>query len=127
MNTIDIFILAVYCLGLLGIGVAFSRKATQSASQMFVAGRQSPWWISGLSAYMTMFSAGTFVVWGGIAYEFGFVAISISMVYAVSTFIVGYFLAGRWRTLGVSTAAEFIGLRTEGWFGNVGILEPLIA
>ncbi|MDP0496567.1 MAG: Na+:solute symporter [Verrucomicrobiota bacterium JB024] len=81
---------------------------------MFVAGRQSPWWISGLSAYMTMFSAGTFVVWGGIAYEFGLVAVSISMGYAVSAFIVGFFLAGRWRALGVSTAGEYIRLR----FGN---------
>jgi SSS family transporter len=111
MSSIDIFIIGLYCLGLLAIGFAFSRKATQSASQMFVAGRQSPWWISGLSAYMTMFSAGTFVVWGGIAYEYGFVAISISIGYAVAAFIVGYFLAGRWRRLGVSTAAEFIELR----------------
>ena len=33
---------------------------------MFVAGRSSPWWLSGVSAYMTMFTAGTFVVWGGL-------------------------------------------------------------
>ena len=114
MNSIDILIIVIYCLGLLAIGVAFSKKSAQSTSQMFVAGRQSPWWISGLSAYMTMFSAGTFVVWGGIAYEFGLVAVSISMGYAVSAFAVGFFLAGRWRALGVSTAGEYIRLR----FGN---------
>lgn len=67
-----------------------------------------------MSAYMTMFSAGTFVVWGGIAYEFGFVAISISLGYAVGAFIVGFFMAARWRQLGVSTAAEFIHLRFGG-------------
>jgi SSS family transporter len=114
MTPIDILILLIYCAGLLAIGLFFSGKSTQSASQMFVAGRQSPWWISGMSAYMTMFSAGTFVVWGGIAYEFGFVAISISLGYAVGAFIVGFFMAGRWRALGVSTAAEFIHLRFGG-------------
>lgn len=111
MSTLDILVLALYCLGLLAIGFAFTRKAAQSRSQMFVAGRQSPWWISGLSAYMTMFSAGTFVVWGGIAYEFGFVAISINMGYGVAAFLVGYLIAGRWQRLGVSTAAEFVNLR----------------
>jgi solute:Na+ symporter, SSS family len=114
MTLIDIVILVVYCCGLLAIGFFFARKTAQSASQMFVAGRQSPWWISGMSAYMTMFSAGTFVVWGGIAYEFGFVAISISLGYAVAAFIVGYFMASRWRALGVSTAAEYIHLRFGG-------------
>lgn len=114
MTPIDILILLIYCAGLLAIGFFFSGKAAQSASQMFVAGRQSPWWISGMSAYMTMFSAGTFVVWGGIAYEFGFVAISISLGYAVAAFLVGFFMASRWRALGVSTAAEFINLRFGG-------------
>jgi len=111
MDLVDILVIVIYCFGLLAIGLAFSGKSSQSASQMFVAGRQSPWWISGLSAYMTMFSAGTFVVWGGIAYEFGFVAISISLCYAISAFFVGFFLAGRWRALGVSTAGEYIALR----------------
>lgn len=114
MGIIDLIIIGLYCLGLLAIGFFFSGKSTQSASQMFVAGRQSPWWISGMSAYMTMFSAGTFVVWGGIAYEFGFVAITISLGYAVSAFLVGFFMAARWRKLGVSTAAEFINLRFGG-------------
>ncbi len=78
---------------------------------MFSAGRQSPWWISGISAYMTMFSAGTFVVWGGIAYEYGLVAVSISMCYGVAAFFTGMFFAGKWRQMGLATAAEFIQLR----------------
>ena len=30
-----------------------------------------PWWISGLSLFMSFFSVGTFVVWGSIAYGSG--------------------------------------------------------
>ncbi len=82
---------------------------------MFAAGRQSPWWLSGISSYMTMFSAGTFVVWGGMAYDYGFVAISISLCYGVAAFLAGMFFAAKWRRMGLSTAAEFIELR----FGKV--------
>lgn len=81
---------------------------------MFAAGGQSPWWLSGLSAFMTMFSAGTFVVWGGIAYQFGLVAVAICMCYGVAAMLAGWFLAGLWKKLGVQSAAEFLELR----FGN---------
>jgi Na+/proline symporter len=83
----------------------------QTSKDMFSAGGESPWWVSGLSAYMTMFSAGTFVVWGGIAYEKGAVAIAINCCYGVAAFFVGYFIAGRWKAIGVGTPAEFIELR----------------
>ena len=67
--------------------------------------------MTGISAYMTNFSAGTFVVWGGLAYSFGLVAVSYSMLTGISALIVGRFLAERWRNTEASLAAEFIGLR----------------
>jgi Na+/proline symporter len=67
---------------------------------------------------MTMFSAGTFVVWGGIAFKAGLVAVTISMCLGISALFVGYFLAGRWRRLGVSSAAEYITLRYGKWALN---------
>lgn len=78
---------------------------------MFAAGGQSPWWASGLSGFMTMFSAGTFVVWGGIAYKFGLVAVAINLCYGVAALAVGYFVAGRWKQLGIETPAQFIQMR----------------
>ena len=83
----------------------------RDAQDMFAAGRQSPWWVSGLSAFMTMFSAGTFVVWGGVAYRLGFVAISINMAYGVAALLAGYLVAGRWRRLGLTTPAQYLRLR----------------
>jgi len=77
---------------------------------MFAAGGQSPWWTSGLSAFMTMFSANTFVVWGGIAYKMGLVAVIINLMYGVAALLVGYFVAGRWKNLGIETPAQFIHL-----------------
>ena len=75
---------------------------------MFAAGGKSPWWLSGLSAFMTTFSAGTFVVWGGIAYLFGMVGVSILVVIGIAAMFVGRYLAGRWKSFGYDSAAEFI-------------------
>ncbi len=110
MSGIDWFIIGLYFIGLLAVGILFARKNT-SAAEMFVAGRSSPWWLSGVSAYMTMFSAGTFVVWGGITYEFGMVGPIICAVYGIAAFLAGRFFATRWHDTNLSTAAEFVQLR----------------
>ncbi|MFD2256016.1 Na+:solute symporter [Luteolibacter algae] len=130
MQLTDYLVILLYVLGIVGAGLIFARKV-KSSNDMFSAGGQSPWWVSGLSGFMTMFSAGTFVVWGGIAYRFGFVAVAISMCYGIAALLVGWFLAGYWRKLGVSSAAEFLRLRFGKsvvqfytWFqGFVGILS----
>lgn len=106
----DLIVFFLYILGNIGISVYLARKIKDS-NDYFAAGNQSSWWLSGLSAFMTMFSAGTFVVWGGIAYKSGLVAVTISMCLGISAFFVGHYLAGKWRKLGVSSAAEFISLR----------------
>ncbi len=71
---IDLFIVLCFGVALIEVGTFFGKRLKTSADQ-FLAGGQCPWWVSGLSAYMTMFSAGTFVVCGGIAYTQGLVAV----------------------------------------------------
>ncbi|WP_043320739.1 Na+:solute symporter [Microbulbifer sp. HZ11] len=110
MALLDYWVLAAYMLGIVLIGV-FYAKRNRSAQDMFAAGGQAPWWVSGLSGFMTMFSAGTFVVWGGIAYKYGLVAVSINLCYGIAALAAGYFVAGRWKTMGVDTPAEYIELR----------------
>lgn len=116
MTTPDYITLVFYLVGLAVISVIAARRTT-SQSEMFAAGRNSPWWASGLSGFMTMFSANTFVVWGGIAYELGIVAVLINTCYGIAALLVGYFVAGYWNKLGVATPAEFMQLR----FGSGGL------
>ena len=116
MHSLDYVVLVAYVIGIFAIGGIFGGRIKNSRD-MFAAGGQSPWWVSGLSGFMTMFSAGTFVVWGGIAYKHGFVAISISFCYGVAALLVGFFIAGHWQKIGVTTAAEFIKLR----FGKLAL------
>ncbi len=116
METLDYIVLLIYVAGIFAVGGIFSTKIKDS-TDMFAAGGQSPWWTSGLSSFMTMFSAGTFVVWGSIAFKWGMVAVSINMCYGVAALLVGYFVAGHWRRLGVRTPAEYVQLR----FGKAAI------
>lgn len=135
MQSVDYFVIVIYLVGIVAAGMVFAGRM-KSSSDMFAAGGQSPWWVSGLSGFMTMFSAGTFVVWGGIAYRYGFVAVAINMCYGVAALFIGWFVAGRWRAMGVSSAAEFLQLRFGGavvqfytWFQgavNIGSLGGAI-
>lgn len=108
MNSLDILVFLAFLISMVGIGYWSSKKMTNS-SEMFSAGGKSPWWMSGISAYMTMFSAGTFVVWGGVAYRLGVVAITVCMSMGVAALIAGYCFAGKWKESGATSAAEFVG------------------
>lgn len=110
MQQIDFVVLVIYLLGVLCVGVFFAAK-NKTSSEMFTAGGQSPWWVAGLSGFMTMFSAGTFVVWGGIAYKHGLVAVAINLCYGIAALLVGWTVAGRWKQSGIQSPAEYVQLR----------------
>ena len=119
MSSLDYVVLAVYLAGTLGLGIFFYFR-NKTSEDMFSAGGQSPWWVSGLSSFMTIFSAATFVVWGGIAYKYGVVALSINMCYGTASLVVGYFVASKWKKTGVHTPSEYISLRFgEGRFTSI--------
>ena len=107
MHVADWTVLILYLIATVGIGVMLGSKV-KNTSDLFAAGGASPWWASGLSAFMTMFSANTFVVWGGMAYEHGLVAIMVNLCYGVAALLAGYTVAGKWKKLGVNTPAEFV-------------------
>lgn len=107
MPLADWIVLSLYLGGTLSIGLVLG-KLVKSTSDLFAAGRKSPWWMSGLSAFMTMFSANTFVVWGGIAFEHGLVAVVINLCYGIAALLAGYTVAGLWNRLDIRTPGEYI-------------------
>ncbi|UZR99168.1 sodium transporter (plasmid) [Chondrinema litorale] len=74
----------------------------------FAAGGAVPWWINGLSLFMSFFSAGTFVVWGSIAYSQGAVSLSIQWMMCLGGLLVGTFIAARWQKTDSLTVAEYL-------------------
>ncbi len=80
----------------------------KSMKSFFAAGGAVPWWVSGLSLFMSFFSVGTFVVWGAIAYADGLVSVSIQMTMALSGFVIAFVIAPAWNRTGAMTVAEYI-------------------
>ena len=110
MNLLDIITLILFSLGIIVVGLAFAKKGKDMKS-FFAGGGAMPWQMSGLSLFMGFFSAGTFVVWGSIAYMQGWVSVTIQWTMAIAGFVVGTLIAPRWHRTGALTAAEYINER----------------
>ena len=110
MVGIDYIVIVLYFLGLIGVSIWVSRSIKSSAD-MFIAGRNSSWWLSGMSTYMTLFSASTFVIWGGVAYRSGFVAVLIGNILGFASFFVGRYLTGKWREMKIKSPGEYLTIR----------------
>lgn len=107
MGYLNIITIILFATGIIATGLAFGKKGKNMKS-FFAAGGSVPWPISGLSLFMGFFSAGTFVVWGSIAYSLGWVSVSIQWTMSIAGFIVGLIIAPRWHRTGALTVAEYI-------------------
>ena len=116
MNILDYITIFLFSIGVLITGVSFS-KTGKDMKSFFSGGGNVPWGMSGLSLFMGFFSAGTFVVWGSIAYSYGMVSIIIQLTMAVAGYAVGTWIAPRWHRTHSLTAAEYItgrlGVKTQ--------------
>ena len=61
--SIDTIVILVFSAFVLCIGLVFSKTGINLKS-FFAGGESVPWFIGGLSLFMSFFSAGTFVAWG---------------------------------------------------------------
>ncbi|QDK83372.1 Na+:solute symporter [Spirosoma sp. KCTC 42546] len=109
-TTIDTAVIVIFSAFVLGIGMLFARTG-RNLKSFFAGGEAVPWFIGGLSLFMSFFSAGTFVAWGSIAYKHGWVAITIQWTMCIGALVTGIYLAPRWKQTGALTAAEFIRAR----------------
>ena len=106
-NTTDTIVILVFSAFVMGIGMLFARTG-RNLKSFFAGGEAVPWFIGGLSLFMSFFSAGTFVAWGSIAYKHGWVAVTIQWTMCIGALITAVYLAPRWKRTGALTAAEFI-------------------
>src|SRR5260370_3345190 len=69
----DWFVVALYFLFNIGIGLYYRSRAGKSVNEFFLSGRNVPWWLAGTSMVATTFAADTplavtgMVATGGIA------------------------------------------------------------
>jgi SSS family solute:Na+ symporter len=104
---LDFIVIFIFSAFILGIGLLFSRTGVNMKS-FFAGGAAVPWFIGGLSLFMSFFSAGTFVAWGSVAYKYGWVSITIQWTMAFGALVAALFIAPLWKRTGNLTAAEYI-------------------
>lgn len=110
MTAPDYIILAGFFVVMLAIGGYFAGRM-KNLQDFFSGSRQVPWWVSGISLYMTTFSAFTFVAYSTIAYNEGFVAITIWWLSVPCAFLTAHFLAARWRRAASTSPLEYLETR----------------
>ncbi|MGD9631486.1 MAG: sodium:solute symporter family protein [Pyrinomonadaceae bacterium] len=107
LHTADYIIIAGYFVLLTLIGLYFWRRM-KHVRDFFTGGNAIPWWLAGVSFYLTGFSAFTFVAYSEMAYRFGFVAVTLAWSAAAAMAIGTIFLAGRWRRTRIVSPVEFL-------------------
>jgi|GEM_PF-114867 len=106
----DYFIIAVYLLFVLAIGLAF-RRMSKNTSDYFRAGGAMPWWITGTSAWIASFTAWTFTGAAGKVFETGTLVLVVFHATSLSMIIVMAFTCVRFRRMRVVTWMEAVRLR----------------
>ncbi len=96
LSTIDYFVVGFY-FTVIAIAGNYLSKYIKDAKDYFTAGGNLPWWLAGVSFWMTGFSALSFVVYSEMIYKYGLTAITFYISGAPALFIGAYFFAGKWR------------------------------
>jgi SSS family transporter len=107
VTAVDYAVIGLYMLSMLGVGAYFMRF-NRGFSDYFRGGSRIPWFVAGLSSFMSGFSAWTFTGAAGVAYTQGLVVVLMYIGNALS-FMLGYWLfAVRWRRARISTTMEYL-------------------
>jgi SSS family transporter len=110
LETADHIVIIGYFALLTLIGLYFWRRM-RHVRDLFAAGRNVPWWLTGISFYLTGFSAFTFVAYSEMAYRFGLVAITLAWSAAVAMLAGTIVLAARWQRARIISPVEFLEAR----------------
>ncbi len=106
----DNFMIAGYFILMLAIGVYFYRYMKRM-KDYFRGGNSIPWWLSGVSFYMTSFSVAAFVFYPSICYRHGWVGVTLLWVAVPATLFSVLLFAKRWRRARIDSPVEYLETR----------------
>ncbi len=110
LQSADYVVVVGYFALVLWIGLWF-RKRLATVGDYFAGGHQVPWWMAGISHYMSSFSAFSFIAYAQIGYMYGWVAVTLFWVSVPACLAGGAIFARRWRRARVITPVEFVEMR----------------
>lgn len=103
----DYFIIVAYFVLMLGVGIYFYRYI-KAMKDYFSGGNRIPWWLSGVSYYMSSFSAFAFVAYSALAYKYGLVGVTFYWVTVPAAAFGVIFFAQRWRRARINSPVEYL-------------------
>lgn len=114
LHWLDWFFIIAYVIVAFAIGAYYTKRASQSIDEFFVAGRNLPWWIAGTSIVATTFAADTPLAVSGLIRSHGIFRNWIWWNVLMGGMLCVFFFARLWHRAGILTDAELIELRYEG-------------
>jgi Na+/proline symporter len=114
LNLADWLIILAYFVVSAAIGLAYTRRGSQSLADFFASGRSLPWWLAGTSMVATTFAADTPLAVAGLVAKYGVAGNWLWWNGAISGILTVFFFARLWRRAGVLTDVEFAELRYGG-------------
>ncbi len=117
---IDYAIMALYMLGLIGMGIYYRKFAGEDLTNYFLAGRKLPGWINGTSNAVTCMNADVAPAYCGMAVITGvYVCWFYISRFGMSLMIAAILFAVFWRRLKIFTSPEFYEYRFSGNLATV--------
>jgi len=110
----DWFVVALYFLFNLAIGLYYKSRAGKSVNEFFLSGRNVPWWLAGTSMVATTFAADTPLAVTGMVAMGGIAGNWLWWNFVASGMLTVFFYARLWRRSGVMTDIEFTEIRYSG-------------
>lgn len=126
MSLTDILVLTVYLLGILALGVYFSRHTT-STEDYFVGGRNYRGWVIGLSLVGTSISSVTFLAYPADAYKTSWLRYLPNLMLPLAIFIAARYFLPFFRRAHTVTAYEFLERRYGPSVRVYGALSFIVA
>ena len=114
LTGLDWSVIGLFFLVTLGIGLYFSKQATGSLTEYFVAGRKMTWWLAGTSIVATSFAADTPLVISGWMRTIGLERNWFWWGGIMGFMLCTFFYARLWRRSDILTDVEFNELRYGG-------------
>jgi SSS family solute:Na+ symporter len=121
MSIIDWAIIAIYAMVVIGIGIAASRKQSNT-DEYFRGARQLPWWAIGFSIIATSFSAASLLGGPGEGYTHGFLYLQLQLGDLIGYGLVICLFLPFFVRLNLTTAYEYLERRFDAKTRSLGSL-----
>lgn len=106
-STFDVFAFVAYFVVIAAVAVVAGRREREAADY-FLAGRNLPWWVIGISLIASNISTEHFVGMAGSAVDFGLAIASYEWMAAITLVIVARWFLPRFLRMGITTMPEYL-------------------